>query len=146
MKRKARKRPARARRSKRRKKKNEVYEVDPHVIEHIEKIKAKRNENRERTGRIVTLAILLIALLILMYIGASIKGKFTSSKCVDTDNGINEYFPGVVSSIVNGKFIKYEDKCIDPFHLREFYCGNGDDVKSEIINCKNGCRDGMCIS
>ncbi len=60
--------------------------------------------------------------------------------CID-EEGKNEDVKGTV--VYNGQ--SYTDSCIDPNHLREYYCYH-DKVQEEVITCKNDytCQDGMC--
>ncbi len=61
-------------------------------------------------------------------------------KCID-EEGKNEDVKGTVVYSEQA----YTDSCIDPNHLREYYCYY-DKVQEEVITCKNGytCQDGMC--
>ncbi len=122
--------------------KQKVYDVGPKFEEKARKFKNVRRSEIERTRRIIWLALLLALLIILMYIGAEVKGNFIASKCVDTDNGVNPLIPGHAELIENG-IKSFSDTCTNSTTLKEFYCNNGQ-VKEKMIECKNGCVDGHC--
>lgn len=68
------------------------------------------------------------------------------NSCGDTDGGINYNVKGVVvkvSSNGQGRTF-YNERCLDQ-GLQERYC-LGNEVKTQIHVCENGCDDGRCLS
>ena len=69
------------------------------------------------------------------------------SICVDTDNGLNYYTKG---SVTSGTQV-YNDFCMDSSKVLEFVCENGYHsdyligMKSYSYTCPNGCSNGACI-
>lgn len=66
----------------------------------------------------------------------------TQVKCVDSDEGKDYYTAGTVFAI--GKTPR-KDGCIRQRLLTEWYC-NGDKAASTLVICKEGCKNGTCIS
>ena len=118
--------------------------TEEEIIKRVEKIKASREKDRRTKINIIGLAILLLLLIILMYLGSSIKSNLLMSQCSDSDYGKNEFMYGSVRCLKNGELLTFSDKCIDEYHLEEYYCQDGK-LEKEIINCKNGCSGGVCI-
>ncbi len=126
------------------KKSRSIYPSEDELVKRVEKFKTYRKIERRKVN-ITSLLFLLLLLLILMYIGASIKGQFIMSQCVDTDYGKNAFMLGTLRYVENGEISTLKDNCIDQTHLKEFYCEDGKPV-GEVIECENGCLNGRCLS
>lgn len=80
--------------------------------------------------------------------------------CHDTDSGIpgNEFVKGTVSGDKdNGVSFERTDYCIDAYQLKEYSCdtstssnfrigSNSVNGNGNSILCKNGCKNGACIT
>jgi hypothetical protein len=64
----------------------------------------------------------------------------TSNHCSSTV-GINDFYARGVTKIIAG----YWDVCGGDYWLRKYYCDN-DNIKGELIFCRNGCKDGACLT
>ncbi len=103
-------------------KKGQVYQfTDGTNIEILDILETKIAENSMATIRIS-------------------KSPITSSKCTDSDDGINTNIRGYVASFD----ISYEDFCDSSNTVQEYYCDTG--AKSISKTCLNGCKDGACIT
>lgn len=64
-----------------------------------------------------------------------------SSGCVDSDGG--KVFN--VKGVANGANGRFNDKCLNPNDLKEYYC-EGSVVKPVTVRCDKGCSAGACRS
>jgi len=62
-----------------------------------------------------------------------------SGNCIESDQG-QEYDVKGSTNGVNGHF---DDKCVNPTQLREYYC-EGSTAKVELVRCEKGCYTGRC--
>ena len=62
--------------------------------------------------------------------------------CTDTDGGKSYYEKGIVT---NGFGKKKIDSCVGK-KVREYYCKQNGTIASHYFNCRNGCRDGACLT
>ena len=77
--------------------------------------------------------------------GKCVDSSSSTEGCEDSDNGKNYYTKGTAS---NSTYLD-SDHCTyvqneDYYYIYEVYC-EGNAVKSEQVNCTNGCSNGACI-
>jgi len=88
--------------------------------------------------------IIILSLSLFLVVGctgvkAPVEGP---SLCSDTDDGIDVSVRGEC----HDKYYMVEDSCASlGTKVKEYYC-DGDYCDSEIIDCDNGCGNGICIS
>ena len=69
-----------------------------------------------------------------------VNGACQPFACSDSDNGINYYALGSVSS----GWRKFADTCVSNTTVREYYCGTNA-VSNTIYQCPAGCSGGVCM-
>lgn len=92
------------------------------------------------------LAACLFVLILFSFLFTSFLGSVVSStKCVDSDGGINQYVKGSVSTCADDTCsFKGEDVC-DANYVVEYYCTNFGKVANSLSKCTFGCYDGECL-
>ncbi len=64
----------------------------------------------------------------------------TDADCYDSDGGINEYTLG--KALKDG-YVNY-DACVFKYNLKEWICTKAGDKLYKLIDCPEGCIDGVC--
>lgn len=67
-----------------------------------------------------------------------------TKQCLDTDEGINYFKPGMV--IGSHDLPEGKDYCYSDTQLIEFYCKENGEIDMEGYECPNGCKEGACIT
>lgn len=65
----------------------------------------------------------------------------SASNCVETDNGND---PNNYGEITCGDSV-LQDGCSTDTGLAEYYLTEGGEVELDIVNCNNGCSEGVCV-
>lgn len=100
---------------------------------------------KQKLSLFILLVCLFVFIIIAFLFSGFLGGVVQSSRCVDSDGGINVYVKGSVSLCVDDNCtIEAEDVC-DADYVTEYYCTNFGNTASKFSKCTFGCLDGECL-